>query len=97
MGLDLGKHHLTTAIQMRVIEEYVLTIEYRSARELYPIFEKELRQRTSIEPVLGHNFLIHLRKLCDEGRAESTESMVSIKGKTREIPLKLFRRRNGQV
>jgi hypothetical protein len=99
MGISLGKHHLTTAIQMKVIEDFVLTDEYKSARELYPIFAKEVRDRTSIEPVLGHNFLIHLRKLCDEGRAQSTEKREKTRYGTDCVnPTKLFRSvKNGKV
>lgn len=73
MGINLGGHHLTTAIQLKIIEDYVLTTEWQTAREMYPKFTKEVEARTNIEPVLGHNFLVNLRKLCNEGRAELSE------------------------
>ena len=95
MGLNLGRHHLVTAVQMKVIVDHVLTDEWQTARELYPKFTKEMEQRTNIEPVLGHNFLVHLRKLCEEGKVESMDRQDQTRWKTNCIkPTKLFRRKN---
>jgi|WetSurMetagenome_2_1015567.scaffolds.fasta_scaffold323847_2 hypothetical protein len=85
MGIRLGCHHLVTYIQLKVSQDYVLTGEWQTAKNMYPIFVMEMRKRTKVEPVLEHNFSIHLRKLCEEGVAESKDGDNA----------KLFRRKNG--
>lgn len=70
MGLILNGHHLKTIIKLKIIYEYVLTEEWQNVRTMYPIFTREMETRTKVEPVFGHNFVVSLNKLCDEGKAE---------------------------
>lgn len=98
MGIDIGIHHLSTYISLKVITDHVLTDEWQSAREMYPIYTREMEIRTKIEPVLGHNFLVNLRKLCDEGKAESMDRQDKNRwGQPCVKPTKLFRRINDKV
>jgi hypothetical protein len=94
--LRLNGHHLTTVIQLKVIEEHVLTEEWQTARQLFPIFERELKARTRVEPVRSHNFRVHLKKLVAEGRAEQLEPKLIGKksGEAISNPAKLYRRKH---
>ena len=93
MGVDIGNHHLSTFIQMKVITDHVLKDEWQSAKEMYPVFEREMLTRTKVKPVLSHNFLVHLRKLCEEGRAESKDTEFDSPRLNGLRPIKLFRRK----
>lgn len=94
MVLKLDGHHLTTVIQMKVIQEHVLTDEWQSARQMFPIFEEAVRTRTKVEPVRSHNFRVHLKKLVSEGKASCMEpEQISKKtGGKVSNPTKLYRK-----
>jgi len=94
MGIDLGVHHLSTFIQMNLIVDHVLTDEWQSTKEMYPIFVRELTARSKIKPVLRHNFSIQLKKLCKEGKAECMLRETP-PGKFELNRSKLYRRTNG--
>jgi hypothetical protein len=71
MGFELGNHHLSSAMQMKVIEMYVLTEEWQTAREMYDTFCKEVTTRTKLQPVLSGNYKKYLRTLVKDRKAES--------------------------
>jgi hypothetical protein len=94
MKIDVSKHHLPTSITFNIITAYVLTEEWQSAKQMYPTYTKQMVIRTHITPVISHNFLVILRKLCDEGKAESMEIQEKTKwGRDNVKPTKLFRKK----
>lgn len=73
MGLKIGNRHLTTLITMKVIREFVLTDEYQTTKILHQCYIEKMKEHTHLNPVLIHNFLNTMHKLCEEGDVESIE------------------------
>lgn len=93
MVFFLGNHHLAAAMQMSVIERYVLTNEWQTARQMYDTFCKEVTARTKLQPVLANNYKDYLNNLVNEGRAESMSSAQFTKnGAPVRCPAKLYRK-----
>jgi len=98
MALIMTGHHLTTAVMMKIIQNYVVTDDWQTARQLYPTFTKEVEARTNIQPVLGGNFLVQLAKLVKEGRIEVKDSVQFTKnGAPVRHPAKLYRKVQGEL
>lgn len=70
MRLLLVAKTVIKSVAITVLKEKVLSGEYLSARELYPIFCKEMEQHTAVEPILARTFQRYLSELVRNGDAE---------------------------